>query len=298
MSRVSIIIPCYRQAHFLGEAIRSAMGQSHADLEIVVVDDGSPDHTAAVVHGYPNVRYIQQANRGRGAARNRGLIESHGEYVVFLDADDRLLPHHVETNLHVLHGNSQIALSCGDYQWFGAESVWHKHNCQPDPDHYASLLAGTFRIAIHTAMFRRAVLEELKGFREDLLAVEDLHLFLQVAKHYPLVCHHTTTAEYRRHAGQTTRQNAFMLTWMMKVLADELPYVRKHPRYEKAFRAGIRQRSQAWGEPLLWETAAAFRSGRWKTGVQDLGCLVKYYPRGLLQFVLAKFGLAPHLPAR
>jgi hypothetical protein len=182
-------------------------------------------------------------------------------------------------------------MACGDYQWFGAESVWHKHNCQPEPDQYASLLRGTFRIAIHTAMFRRETLLALNGFREDLPAVEDLHLLLQMAKQYSLMCHHTLIAEYRRHAAQTTKQNVFMLTWMMKVLSGEKPYIRQHPQYWEAYRAGIRQRSRAWGEPLLWEMVTAMRNGKWKEAIHDLTCLARYYPEGLLELVIQKFGI-------
>jgi glycosyltransferase involved in cell wall biosynthesis len=292
MARVSIIIPCYRQAQFLGEAIRSAVQQSHSEQEIIVVNDGSPDHTAAVVQEYPQVRYLEQSNRGRSAARNRGLQDSHGDYVVFLDADDRLLPHHLETNLDVIRRHPEVSFACGDYQWFGAQGVWHKHNCQPEPDHYSSLLSGSFRIALHTALFRRQPLLELNGFREDLLACEDLHLFLQLAKRYPLVCHHTTIAEYRRHATQTTKQNAFMLTWMMKVLSGERRYVRQHPQYREAYRTGIQYRAQAWGEPLLWDMVRRFRGGDWKDALYDLICLLRYYPQGLAEFIWQKMGLS------
>src|SRR5215210_2105808 len=93
---VSVIIPCYNQAHFLGEAIESVLGQSYPNFEIVVVDDGSPDDTAEVAARYPEVRYICQDNQGLSAARNTGLGQSEGEYVVFLDADDRLLPEALE----------------------------------------------------------------------------------------------------------------------------------------------------------------------------------------------------------
>ena len=89
---VSVVIPCYRQAHFLPDAIESVLAQTYPHFEIIVVDDGSPDDTRAVAGRYPGVRCLRQRNRGLSAARNAGLAASIGTYVVFLDADDRLTP--------------------------------------------------------------------------------------------------------------------------------------------------------------------------------------------------------------
>src|SRR5215211_9350661 len=96
---VSVVIPCYNQAHFLGEAIESVLSQSYRNFEILVVDDGSTDNTSEVASRYERVRIVRQENRGLSGARNRGLREAKGEYVVFLDADDRLLPGALEASL-------------------------------------------------------------------------------------------------------------------------------------------------------------------------------------------------------
>src|SRR5215217_62523 len=89
---VSVVIPCYNQAHFLKEAIESVLKQSYAHYEIVVVDDGSTDETSEVASSYEGVRLIRQENRGLAEARNTGIKHSEGDFLVFLDADDRLLP--------------------------------------------------------------------------------------------------------------------------------------------------------------------------------------------------------------
>ena len=86
---VSVIIPCYNQAHYLGEAIASVLGQTHAHYEIIVVDDGSTDDTERVAARHTGVRCLRKKNGGLAAARNTGLRASKGDYVVFLDADDR-----------------------------------------------------------------------------------------------------------------------------------------------------------------------------------------------------------------
>src|ERR687890_856397 len=100
---VSVVIPCYNQAHFLGEAIESVLAQSYPRFEIIVVDDGSTDDTSKVAARHPGGRYVYQNNQGVSAARNSGLARSEGEYVVFLDADDRLLPEALVAGFGGLH---------------------------------------------------------------------------------------------------------------------------------------------------------------------------------------------------
>src|SRR5215204_1328714 len=110
---VSVVIPCYNQAHFLGEAIESVLAQSYPNFEIIVVDDGSPDNTSEVAASYPRVRLVRQENQGLSAARNSGLARSEGEYVVFLDADDRLLPGALQAGLECFEAHPKCAFVYG-----------------------------------------------------------------------------------------------------------------------------------------------------------------------------------------
>src|ERR687898_2245292 len=111
---VTVVIPCYNQAHFLGEAIESVLSQSYEHFEIIVVDDGSTDETSEVASRYEGVRLIRQENRGLAGARNRGLEEAKGEYVVFLDADDRLLPGALEAGLGCFEAHPECAFVFGN----------------------------------------------------------------------------------------------------------------------------------------------------------------------------------------
>ena len=93
---ISVIIPCYRAAATLRRAVDSALTGAPADLEVLLVDDGSPDDTGTLCDELaaadPRVRTLHRANGGAGAARNTGLDAAHGDWVLFLDADDALLP--------------------------------------------------------------------------------------------------------------------------------------------------------------------------------------------------------------
>ena len=95
MNNVSVIISCYNGASFLADAIDSALSQTHP-VEVVVVDDGSTDHTAEVCDRYPDVGYIYQHNQGVSVARNTGIHATQGEFLIFLDCDDILMPNTAE----------------------------------------------------------------------------------------------------------------------------------------------------------------------------------------------------------
>jgi glycosyltransferase involved in cell wall biosynthesis len=142
---VSVVIPCYNQAHFLHEAIESALAQTYSHCEILVVDDGSTENIAEVAAGYPKVRYIRQENSGVSAARNKGWKRSRGEYLVFLDADDRLLP---EAQIGVNYLREIRRLRCrlpNSLSRKGRSSTSRNHP-HVSSEHYLELLRGNYRI--------------------------------------------------------------------------------------------------------------------------------------------------------
>ena len=110
---ISVIIPTYRRAHIVGSAIDCALAQTHRAIEVLIVDDGSPDDTEAVVRRYahrdPRVRYIgHAANKGLPAARNTGIHAARGAYVAFLDDDDRWHPRKLERQLHMMQSADAV----------------------------------------------------------------------------------------------------------------------------------------------------------------------------------------------
>src|ERR671910_2706788 len=123
--KVSVVIPCYNQADFLGEAIESVLSQSYQAFEVIVVDDGSTDDTKEVASAYAledsRVRLVRQQNRGLAGARNRGLAESRGEYVVFLDSDDRLLGEALEVGVRELESHPECAFVAGRCRFIAAD---------------------------------------------------------------------------------------------------------------------------------------------------------------------------------
>src|SRR6266496_3667581 len=122
MKTVSVVIPTYNRACWLGDAICSVLQQSHPALEILVVDDGSTDHTKELCAQFGSrVRHIPQEHAGAAVARNRGLQEVRGEYVAFLDSDDLWEPRKLETHLAVHRALPQVGWSMSDSQVIDVE---------------------------------------------------------------------------------------------------------------------------------------------------------------------------------
>ena len=287
MELVSIIIPCFRQAHFLGEAIESVLAQSDPHFEIIVVDDGSPDDTAQVVKRYPSVRYLRQDNRGLGAARNSGTQVSSGTYLVFFDADDRLLPNHLQANLKAFEEHPDAGFVCGDYRWFGAEDTWHTHDCRPSPDHYATLLRRNFIGPPHVVMFKRRVIQEVGGFRSDVLC-EDQEMYLRIARTYPIYCHHEIIAEYRRHGAQMSQKFDLMLKDSLTVLRSHGDYVKRNAIYREALDSGIRFRQRLYESSLIQQILKDVEQYNWRRATRALSIFVRYHPRGLVSVLWNK----------
>src|SRR6476661_496843 len=109
----SIVIPCFNQAKFLPFSIRSALMQILPAYEIIVINDGSSDYTEQMVSAYPSVRYAYQQNKGVAAARNLGASIAQGEYLLFLDADDQLLPKALEVGSTILASGTEFGLVYG-----------------------------------------------------------------------------------------------------------------------------------------------------------------------------------------
>src|SRR5436853_1669432 len=100
MSLVSVIVPTYNRRETIQAAIASVQRQTFTDWELIVVDDGSTDDTAALIEGSdPRLVLIRQKNQGVNAARNNGMLSARGQYIAFLDSDDEWLPHHLELSV-------------------------------------------------------------------------------------------------------------------------------------------------------------------------------------------------------
>jgi glycosyltransferase involved in cell wall biosynthesis len=178
---VSVVIPAYQAEAFLGEVIESALAQTHAPREVIVVDDGSSDGTAGVAARYEEVRLLRLPHRGQAAARNSGFAAASGELIAFNDADDIMLPERIAVQVEHLQSNPQVALIIGGQELMIEEEAgapfWH-----PDADSLMRRAGRPERGNVHTMtpLFRREVFERVGGFDETMVAGEDVDWLLRV----------------------------------------------------------------------------------------------------------------------
>ncbi|HYC53548.1 MAG TPA: glycosyltransferase family A protein [Candidatus Binatia bacterium] len=163
MLHVSCIIPAFNAERYLAAAIRSVLEQTRPPHEVVVVDDGSTDGTAEVAqrHGYP-VRLLRQANAGPAAARNRGIRESRGDILAFLDADDLWEPDKLAAQLHRMHERPELDFCVTMLRNFVSEELEDRRVRDP------RLLEPIAGFSLTTMMVRRSSLDRIGLFDEAL----------------------------------------------------------------------------------------------------------------------------------
>lgn len=186
---VSIVIPTYNRKHFVGDAIESGLSQTYANCEIIVVDDGGTDGTADFLREQygDRILLITQANQGPGIARNSGVAAAHGEFIHFLDADDRLHRQKVEIGLDVFRRRPQVSVVYTHFQFVAADGETPVETPpfeQYTEDVFCELLKQTgCRILTSSSMIRAEALRAIGGFANDadFRSAEDWDLFLRLA---------------------------------------------------------------------------------------------------------------------
>jgi glycosyltransferase involved in cell wall biosynthesis len=260
LPRVTIVINTFNDGAFLPEAIASALAQEGAILEVLVVDDGSRDDPTSIVAEYLGVRLVRQKNQGLAGARNTGAREAGGTFILFLDADDRLLPGAVAANLELFERRPECALVHGTYrsvdkQWL---PIWHPAPFDLGEDPLRSLLREGNRIGMHaTVMYRRDRLLELGGFDASLRANEDYDLYLRMARRFPMASGDHVAAEYRHHDANMSRNCALMLTSALEVLDRQRAVLSERPELAATLVHGRRFMRAYWARAQLRQLARA-----------------------------------------
>jgi len=184
--QVSVVIPAYNYAHFLPEAIASVLGQTWAALELIIVDDGSTDDTAAVCARFSDsrVRSVHQANAGLSAARNTGIREAHFPYVAFLDADDRWEPGFLDAVMHEFKRLgpefSAVGTACARMNSSGELLPPPRQNFLHTGELTATAFCLRNRPLSSSVVVRRNVFEECGNFDPTLRSSEDRDMWIRL----------------------------------------------------------------------------------------------------------------------
>lgn len=263
--QVSIVIPCYNQAKFLPDALDSVLAQTLSDWECIIVDDGSPDHTPDVAERYckrdPRIRLVSQSNRGLAGARNRGMDESRGRYIQFLDADDLIAPEKLALQVGALVRANRPSVSYTDYRYCPENDVTKTatRDSFPPPRflrerHLYDIAArweSELSIPCHCFLFdARFFRDQRMRFDETLPNHEDWDCWMRVFATDPEVYHvDTPLAIYRLHGSSMCVDREKMWAGFSKAIRKQQRLFRQDPVMHEILRYKLAERRQAYQIP-------------------------------------------------
>jgi glycosyltransferase involved in cell wall biosynthesis len=278
---VSVVIPCYNQGRFLADAIRSVFSQTYPHVETTVVDDGSTDRTAAVVDELPPARLVSQRNSGAAVARNLGMRQSRGDYLVFLDADDRLLPDAVATGVGWLGEHPDCAFVTGHVRLIAEDGTPAGVPPQNHGTTYVDLLRSNYIWTPGAVMYRRDALGD-DPFDPKAGGSADYELNIRLARAFAFGCHHQVVLEYRQHGSNMSGDSRHMLRSAVTVRRSLRRHVGRDREARRALETGIRLVQADFGGRVVAEVKADVRApARWLHALRGAACLLRFHPAGL-----------------
>ena len=229
---VSVVIPTYNHARFLRKAIDSVRRQTFTEWEAIVVNNYSDDDTEAVVASFADPRIRLENFRNNGiiaASRNHGVTLAHGDYIAFLDSDDKWYPEKLERSVAVLAKGNDLV--CHSEAWVTNGVVFKKVDYGPvERARYESLLFGRNCLSTSAITVRRFCLEQVGGFDEDpaCVTVEDYDLWLKLSKAgFSFAFINEILGEYHIHEANSSRL-------ILRQMRAELTVLKEHfSKWEK-----------------------------------------------------------------
>jgi hypothetical protein len=227
---------------------------------------------------------ISQANRGVCAARNLGVASTSAEFLVFTDHDDRLLPTALETGLQAFAEHPECAFVYGNSVSIDEEGHRLAHGCHGPSMHtsYERLLAGDALVPPGCAMFRRSSVEAVGGFLEGTFPSEDYDLYLRASRESPVYCHNREVVEYRRHAGNASRNATRQLRGTLATLDRQRPYVVGNATLERALAQGRAHWGRVFAPAMAFEAMDHLRAGNLAEGARIVALTLRSDPRSVM----------------
>lgn len=261
MPAVSVCIIAYNKGDTLSQAIDSVLRQSYREIEVLVVDDGSTDDTAARVRPYGDrIRYLPKPNGGTGSARNLGIAQARGDFVAFLDGDDLWLPTKLETQMAAFRREPGVlAVQCGaccvDAQLKGVLEV---RRCDPARDTLMNfLLFENLPAFSSTLVVRKPAFQTVGGFGEDLAILSDWDMACRLARAGTLRSVPEILVLYRQYPKNQSRDVGIHLEPGVRSLERFF----SNPSLEPKVRA---QAPQVWARFYAMLAGGYSRNGEWK----------------------------------
>jgi glycosyltransferase involved in cell wall biosynthesis len=211
---VSVVIPTYNHRAFIIEALDSVFAQTFTDHEIIVVNDGSPDDSAAILRPLlesGRIRYIEQRNAGQGSARNKGIAQAKGEFIALLDDDDTWPPDKLQWQMQALKEDPEALAVYGYAERFGNLEGEHRPwPSAPSGWIFDQLVGQNWVHSPGQMLIRRSALVSLGGFDSGIWGTDDWDLWLRLSKTGKILYRHQLALRYRTH-----ETNASLHFWRM-----------------------------------------------------------------------------------
>ena len=289
--QVSIIIPAFltstHQEELLEETLATVEAQTCQDFEVIVVDDGSPLPVQGAVVGGRSTTVIRQTNGGSARARNTGIAASRGRFLVFLDADDHLLPMAVQRGLQALAAHPEAGFAVGpreEMTYEGGPVPWAVAAPPEGVDIYEPLLAfASYIIPPSSVMFRREVVNAIGGFR-DPWGADDLDFYLRAAWSFKAHCYQAPpVTRYRRYSASSSRDGERMLHSIRTVYARQQPLVKGQPHLERAWAHGLAQLTRIFEDSVVENVIDRVHGRQWRRAMRSAVVLARERPRRLAE---------------
>jgi glycosyltransferase involved in cell wall biosynthesis len=238
--RISVVVPVFNGASFIREALDSILAQTRQVDEIVVVDDGSTDETITIVSSYAaaGVTLLKQQRQGPSAARNRGVAETTGDLIAFLDADDIWMPTKIEKQLAFLLANPTTGMVSCDMIWWDTNTDKRRivqRGVRPHVNQRREITIRNFVGNPSQVMIWREAYEAVGGFGPRQRWCEDLELWTRLVHYKPMGVVNEPLIIYRWHSGGNTHDNR----WEQSTI------------YFDVARRAIKRIQPVWWQPLL-----------------------------------------------
>lgn len=296
---VSVIVPAYNVAEFIGDALNSVLAQTFSDNEIIVVNDGSPDTEAlerALKPYLSRIVYLKQENRGVSAARNTGIRAARGSLLAFLDGDDIWLANYLEVQVKRIQADPTIDVLYPNVLMFGGSSEAGEEfmtNCPSNgPVTFESLLLQECNVS-NCSIARRDAIVRAGLFDESLRSVEDFDLWLRVIKQGGRIAYHREVlARYRRRSGSLTADPIWLTRNILKVVEK----VRDTMELTVSERATLERQYRHFHALLsLHEGKHAFFSGDTDRAINNLTEANQFFRKPKTAFTLMMLRISPRL---
>lgn len=275
MFKVSIIIPTYNQAKYIAQTIDSTLAQTYPNVEVIVVNDGSTDDTAAILVGYGDrIKCISQANRGLAGARNAGFSVAQGEYLLFLDSDDIIPTEKVARHLEQFDKQPEVGVVYSGWQYIDQTGNPLPGDMRPGKQGrlLKELLLSNFYCIPGAAILKRQLIDQVGLFDETLKAEEDIDMWTRIAHAgYKFGYIDELLLQYRIHANSLSTQADHQVKYAFA-------------RLDKFFSApnlavDVQQlKPEAYSRLHYISAARFFRAGQAEAGREHLRLATTVYP--------------------